>query len=100
MSDNVLNKSEFVKRLSQKMPNIQKKAVRQVVDNILDYMIFCIKKGYRIELRGFGSFNHSTLPAKVGRNPKTGESVNLPERKRILFKSSKHIRHGLNKKKA
>ena len=76
MSDNVLNKSEFVDRLSQKMPNIQKKAVRQVVDKILDYMIFCIRKGYSIELRGFGSFNHSKLQDTVGRNPITGDKIN------------------------
>lgn len=95
-----LLKSEISERLALQFPNIARTEVNEIVNSLLDYMVFCLERGYRIELRGFGSFNFTTLPPKVGRNPRTGDTVCLPERKNVRFRLSKEMRERINKNKA
>ena len=64
---------------------------------ILEYMVSSLAAGKRIEIRGFGSFAVNLRPARVGRNPKTGESVLVPEKKVPHFKCGKDLKLKLNR---
>ena len=66
---------------------------------ILEYMVSSLVAGKRIEIRGFGSFAVNLRPARVGRNPKTGDSVLVPERKVPHFKCGKDLKLKLNRHK-
>ena len=98
MSDTLL-KSELAERLALQFPKMPSEEVTQVVNSLLDYMVFCMAHDYRIELRGFGSFNLTTLPPKVGRNPSTGDTVCLGERRTVRFRPGKEMRERINKNK-
>ena len=63
---------------------------------ILEYMVSSLVAGRRIEIRGFGSFSVNLRPARVGRNPKTGDSVLVPEKKVPHFKCGKDLKLKLN----
>ena len=66
---------------------------------ILEYMVSSLVAGKRIEIRGFGSFAVNLRPARVGRNPKTGDSVLVPEKKVPHFKCGKDLKLKLNRLK-
>ena len=66
------------------------------VRTILNSMISALSKGNRIEVRGFGTFAVNVRPERLGRNPKTGESVLVPEKKVLHFKCGKDLRKKLN----
>ena len=66
---------------------------------ILEYMVSSLAAGKRIEIRGFGSFAVNLRPARVGRNPKTGDSVLVPEKKVPHFKCGKDLKLKLNRHK-
>ncbi len=69
------------------------------VRTILEYMVSSLVAGKRIEIRGFGSFAVNLRPARVGRNPKTGDSVLVPEKKVPHFKCGKDLKLRLNRAK-
>lgn len=92
-----INRSELVERYAQRFPGKTFREVQTCADCLLGYMSEILASGDRIELRGFGSFSLNTVPARIGRNPKTGEKVAVAERKRIHFKCSKAILYKLNR---
>ena len=84
-------KSKLLKQLSNNYPNFLKKDLEKFVDIILNEIKRTLRKGDRVELRGFGVFSTNRQKARISRNPKTGEKVNTPEKKTIHFKMSKDL---------
>ena len=89
-------KSKLLKQLSNNYPNFLKKDLEKLTSIIFNEIKLALKKGDRVELRGFGVFSTNTQKARISRNPKTGEKVNTPEKKTIHFKMSKDLFKKLN----
>ena len=89
-------KSKLLKQLSNNYPNFLKKDLEKFTNIILYEIKRALKRGDRVELRGFGIFSTNTQKARISRNPKTGEKVNTPEKKTIHFKMSKDLFKKLN----
>ena len=89
-------KSKLLKQLSKNYPNFLKKDLEKFTNIILDEIRKTLKRGERIELRGFGTFSTHTQKSRISRNPRTGEKVNTPEKKTIHFKMAKDLFKKLN----
>jgi integration host factor subunit beta len=89
-------KSKLLKKLSQNYPNFLKKDLEKFTDIILHEIKMALKRGDRVELRGFGMFSTNIQKSRISRNPKTGEKVNTPEKKTIHFKMAKELFKKLN----
>ena len=87
-----MTKSELIARLAQRYPQLVAKDAEYAVKMILDAMTQALLAGNRIEIRGFGSFGLNHRPARVGRNPKSGEKVQVPEKYVPHFKAGKELR--------
>lgn len=92
-----MNKSDLVEAVAAKLPNLAARDVEMIVNIIFDGMTGALKAGERIEIRGFGSFEVRTRKARKGRNPKTGESVELGIRRVPFFKVGKELKEQVNK---
>jgi integration host factor subunit beta len=90
--DSSITRSELVELLAQQFPQLLPKDVELAVKTLLDTMTQALSQGKRIELRGVGSFVLHHRPARVGRNPKSGEQVMIPEKKVPHFKPGKELR--------
>ncbi len=86
-----MNKSELVERLAERA-KITKKRAEQVVNLVFDQMTLALKRGERIEIRGFGSFNSKSYEAYTGRNPKTGDTIHVPAKRLPVFKVGKELK--------
>ncbi|TNF92794.1 MAG: integration host factor subunit beta [Gammaproteobacteria bacterium] len=91
-----MTKSELIDALSRKLSHLAYKDVELSVKNLLEMMSQSLSNGERIEIRGFGSFSLHHRPARLGRNPKTGESVSLPAKYVPHFKPGKELRERVN----
>ena len=89
-------KSKLLNQLKKSYPNFLKKDLEKVVSIVLNEIKITLKRGDRVELRGFGMFSTNIQKARISRNPKTGEKVNTPEKKTIHFKMSKEMFKKLN----
>ena len=89
-------KSKLLKQLSQNYPNFLKKDLDKFTEIILKEIKRTLKRGERVELRGFGIFSTNKQKARISRNPKTGEKVNTPEKKTIHFKMTRELFKKLN----
>ena len=89
-------KSKLLNQLKKSYPNFLKKDLEKVVSVVLDEIKQALKRGDRVELRGFGIFSTNIQKARISRNPKTGEKVNTPEKKTIHFKMAKEMFKKLN----
>ena len=89
-------KSKLLKQLSNNYPNFLKKDLEKFTDIILNEIKRALRRGDRVELRGFGIFYTNIQKARISRNPKTGEKVKTPEKKTIHFKMSKDLFKKLN----
>lgn len=87
-----INKADIIARISEKTPFWGHDLVAKVVNLLLTQMVGTIAKGNRIEVRGFGTFNIHSFPERVGRNPKTGESVLVPEKRNVRFKPGRYLK--------
>ena len=87
-----MTKSELIARLAERFPQLVAKDAEIAVKVILDAMTEALARGDRIEIRGFGSFSVNYRPPRVGRNPKSGESVHVPGKYVPHFKSGKELR--------
>ena len=92
-------KSKLLKQLSKNYPNFLKKDLEKFINIILSEIKLALKRGDRVELRGFGVFSTNIQKARISRNPKTGEKVNTPEKKTIHFKMAKEMFKKLNNDK-
>jgi integration host factor subunit beta len=89
-------KSELIAALASENPHLTQKDIERVVGVILEEMIEALETGGRVELRGFGAFSVRSRPARAGRNPRTGESVNVRAKSVPFFKAGKELRVRLN----
>ncbi len=87
-----MTKSDLISRLAQRFPQLTAKDADLAVKMILDAMTEALIKGDRIEIRGFGSFSLNYRPPRIGRNPKSGEKVEVPEKGVPHFKAGKDLR--------
>ena len=92
-------KSKLLKKLSEAYPNFLKRDLKKFTNIILNEIKYTLKRGERVELRGFGVFSTNIQKARISRNPKTGEKVNTPQKKTIHFKMSKDLFKILNDEK-
>ena len=92
-------KSKLLKQLSKNYPNFLKKDLEKFTNIILKEIKISLKRGERVELRGFGVFSTKIQKARISRNPKTNQKVDTPEKKTIQFKMSKDLFKILNDEK-
>ena len=92
-------KSRLIKQLKKSYPNFLSKDLEKLVSIILSEIKNSLKRGERVELRGFGIFYSNIQKQSIRRNPKTGEKVNVPEKKTIHFKMAKDLFKKLNNEK-
>lgn len=88
-------KSDLIELLSAHA-RLARPTAEQVIDIVFDQMIAAMKRGERIEIRGFGSFEVRDYKAYQGRNPRTGEAVHVPPKKLPFFKVGKELRERVN----
>ena len=92
-------KSRLIKQLKKSYPNFLSKDLEKLVSIILSEIKNSLKRGERVELSGFGIFYSNIQKQSIRRNPKTGEKVNVPEKKTIHFKMAKDLFKKLNNEK-
>jgi integration host factor subunit beta len=92
-----MTKSDLIARLAERFPQLVAKDADFAVKTILDALSEALLKGDRIEIRGFGSFSLNYRPPRVGRNPKSGDKVRVPEKWVPHFKAGKELRERVDK---
>lgn len=91
-----MTKSELIARLAEKNPHLYQRDVELIVSTIFDEITAALARGDRVELRGFGAFSVKQREARIGRNPRTGDSVKVDEKTVPYFKTGKQLRDRLN----
>ncbi|MCV0394976.1 MAG: integration host factor subunit beta [Rhizobiaceae bacterium] len=89
-------KSELVQVISNRNPHLFLRDVENIVNAMLEEISEALAQGNRVELRGFGAFSVKNRPARTGRNPRTGEAVEVEEKWVPFFKTGKDLRERLN----
>ena len=91
-----MTKSELILRLAELNPNLYHRDIERIVNYFFDTITDALAEGKRVELRGFGAFSVRHRDARQGRNPRTGESVDVNEKKVPFFKMGKSMLERLN----
>ena len=91
-------RSELIKRIAEQNPHLTQRHVERIVNTVFEEIIEALAKGDRVELRGFGAFAVKERDARIGRNPRTGESVDVHQKNVPFFKTGKLLRDRLNGK--
>lgn len=91
-----MTKSELIARLAERNPHLYQRDIERIVSTIFDEISSALARGDRVELRGFGAFSVKRREARLGRNPRTGESVDVSEKAVPYFKTGKQLRDMLN----
>ena len=89
-------KSELVQIIASRNPHLFQRDVENIVGAVFDEISNALAEGNRVELRGFGAFSVKNRPARSGRNPRTGETVEVEEKWVPFFKTGKELRDRLN----
>lgn len=89
-------KSELVQKLAEENPNLFHRDIERIVSVVFQEIADSLARGERVELRGFGAFSVKHRPARVGRNPRSGEPVHIEEKYSPFFKAGKELRDRLN----
>jgi integration host factor subunit beta len=87
-----MTKSELIARLAERNPRLVARDADEAVNTMLDAMTDALAGGHRIEIRGFGSFALNYRPPRIGRNPKSGDRVQVPAKYVPHFKAGKELR--------
>lgn len=95
-----MTRSDLVEALATRFSQLTHRDAEYAVKAILDAMGDALVKGHRIEIRGFGSFSVNHRSPRIGRNPRSGESVMIPEKRVPHFKPGKALREQVDKKTA
>ena len=91
-------KSELVEKIAAKNPHLYQRDIENIVKAILGEITSALATGDRVELRGFGAFSVKNRQPRIGRNPRTGDKVNVAEKWVPFFKTGKELRERLNHK--
>ena len=91
-------RSEIIQIITDQNPNLYQRDVERIVNTVFDEITNAMANGDRVELRGFGAFSVKRRDARVGRNPRTGASVDVEEKHVPFFKTGKLLRDRLNGK--
>ncbi len=89
-------KSQLIQKLADENPHLFQRDVERIVSAVFEEITDALARGDRVELRGFGAFSVKERDARVGRNPRTGESVEVPEKRVPFFKTGKDLRDRMN----
>ena len=87
-----MTRSDLISKLAERFPSLAAKEFELAVKAVLESVTISMSQGKRVEIRGFGSFDLNHRPARVGRNPKTGKRVDVPEKYVPHFKAGKELR--------
>ena len=90
-------KSELIERISSQNPHLFARDIEKIVTAILDEIVEALRRGDRVELRGFGAFSVKHRGARRGRNPRTGVAVSVAKKAVPYFKTGKEMRERLNR---
>jgi integration host factor subunit beta len=91
-----MTRSDLVARLAERFPQLTQRDTELAVKTVLDAMSDALAQGHRIEIRGFGSFQVNRRPPRLGRNPRNGEQVPIPQKLVPHFKPGKALREGVD----
>lgn len=91
-----MTKSELIQRLADLNPHLYLRDVEKIVETVFDEISDALVRGDRVELRGFGAFSVKEREARLGRNPRTGDSVQVEAKRLPFFKTGKALREKLN----
>jgi len=91
-----MTKSELIQRLAEANPHLYLRDVERIVTTIFDEITNALAEGDRVELRGFGAFSVKERGSRTGRNPRTGDAVDVPAKYIPYFKTGKQLREKLN----
>ncbi|MPL73037.1 integration host factor subunit beta [Rhodobacter sp. 140A] len=89
-------RSELIAKISEENPHLFQRDVEKIVNTIFEEIIEAMARGDRVELRGFGAFSVKKRDARTGRNPRTGDAVDVEEKHVPFFKTGKLLRDRLN----
>ncbi len=89
-------KSRLIQLIAEQNPHLYQRDVERIVNTILDEIVRALANGDRVELRGFGAFSVKYRKARTARNPRTGEPVEVADKKVPFFKTGKELRERLN----
>lgn len=92
-----MTKSALIEKLSEKIEGLTKKQTEVIVDTVFESIKNALAQGEKVEIRGFGNFKLRSRKARKARNPKTGESVDVPPKKVPYFKVGKELREMINR---
>jgi integration host factor subunit beta len=90
-------KSELIRRISSQNPHLYERDIEKVVNAMFDEMVEALRRGDRVELRGFGAFSVKLRGPRQGRNPRTGAVVAVAKKAMPFFKTGKEMRARLNR---
>jgi integration host factor beta subunit len=93
-----MTKSVLIEKVSEKIDSLTRKQTEIVVETVFDSIKEALIKGEKIEIRGFGNFTLKNRRPRKARNPKTGERVDVPEKRVLHFKTGKALREAMNAK--
>lgn len=91
-----MTRSELVQRIALNNPHLLQRDVERIVSTIFEEIVAALSRGDRVELRGFGAFSVKSRNSRLGRNPRTGESVAVAAKAVPFFKTGKELRERLN----
>lgn len=91
-------RSELIQKIADENPHLYQRDVERIVNTIFEEIIDAMSHGDRVELRGFGAFSVKRRDGRIGRNPRTGEAVQVEEKHVPFFKTGKLLRDRLNGK--
>ena len=94
----MLIKSQLIAEISKELSHLPEKDIASAVSALIEQMSSNLSNGGRIEIRGFGSFDLNYRPPRIGRNPKSGEKVRVPEKYVPHFKAGKEMRERVDHK--
>ena len=89
-------RSELIQKIADENPHLYQRDVERIVNTIFNEITNAMAEGNRVELRGFGAFSVKKRDARTGRNPRTGEAVDVEEKRIPFFKSGKQLRERIN----
>lgn len=93
-----MTRSDLVEALAARFTQLTQRDAESAVKTLLDAMGSALAHGHRVEIRGFGSFSVSQRPSRVGRNPRSGQSVVIPEKRIAHFKPGKALREAVDQR--